>query len=93
MATEIHLDQSKCKVEYVMDLINLEKPSILPFHETKLATDEALSKCKKLWKSSEGQAISTRGASRGISIVWNISILLLNHNKKYQQWLMTSLTH
>jgi exonuclease III len=72
---------SKYRSESVMDLIKTKKPIVLLLQETKLEVNEALSKCKKLWKQSEGQEVSARGASGGLCTLWNNSIFHLITNQ------------
>ena len=55
------------KVEALKKIINTKKPDILLIQETKIPEDEVMSRPSLFWKFSVGKAISSRGASGGIT--------------------------
>ena len=57
------------KINFLKDLIKIEKPDILLIQETKLSSQEIDAIIEKS-RIYEGQAISTTGASGGISTIW-----------------------
>eukprot|EP00253_Pinus_taeda_P003178 PITA_03178 len=48
---------------------------------------------KKLWKKSEGQVLSARGASGGLGTIWNANKFIKIREAKNTQWLFTKLQH
>jgi len=57
---------SKQKEEEIRSLIRLETPDILLIRETKLEEKSFLQVNRNLRRKSGGQAVSARGASRGM---------------------------
>eukprot|EP00253_Pinus_taeda_P018974 PITA_18974 len=62
---------SKIKEEAMKSLIRSDSPDILLIQETKMEDKAFLHIGKNLWKRSEGQAVSARGASGGLGTLWN----------------------
>eukprot|EP00253_Pinus_taeda_P034292 PITA_34292 len=62
---------SKVKEEAIKSLIRSDSPDILLIQETKLEDKAFLHIGKNLWKRSEGQAVSARGASETLGTLWN----------------------
>ena len=54
------------KVEEIKYIIRHERPDLLLIQETKMSDVEVLALSQHFWKNSQGNAISSRGASRGI---------------------------
>jgi len=61
----------KIKEEAIKSLIRSDSPDILLIQETKMEDKAFLHISKNLWKRSEGQAVSPRGASGGLGTLWN----------------------
>ena len=70
----MNMDSCNCRgmgnineVEALKDLIKGERISLLLIQETSMELEKALSIVVKVWKQSEGQVISSYGASKGIT--------------------------
>ena len=57
---------SNLKLEILIELLNMENPTIILFQETKLEETEMLERGAKIWKASNGKVVGTRGAFGGI---------------------------
>eukprot|EP00253_Pinus_taeda_P015611 PITA_15611 len=84
---------SKIKEEAVKSLIRSEYPDILLIQETKMEDKAFLHIGKNLWKKSEGQAVSARGASGGLGTLWNPSKLTRVKEIANTHWLFSKLKH
>ena len=62
---------SRIKEKSIRSLIRTEAPDILLIQETNLEESTFLQVSKKLWNKCEVKAISARGASGGLGILWN----------------------
>ena len=79
---------SKVKEEAMQSLIRTETPDILLIQETKLEDKLFLKISKNLWPRSEARAISARGASGGIRILWNPNKYALSYEARNTHSLM-----
>ena len=61
---------SNSKIDAMKDLISISSPDILLIQETKLEDVEFLRASNTLWKNSEDLAVSARGASGGVVMLW-----------------------
>lgn len=84
---------SKTKEEAVKSLIRSEYPDILLIQETKMEDKAFLHIGRNIWKKSEGQAVSARGASRGLGTLWNPSKLTRVKEIANTHWLFSKLKH
>ena len=75
------------KVEEIKDIIKSNRPDILLLQETKMPNVEAMALSCRFWKNSKGKAISSKGASEGISTIL-LSKLLVNSTKESHHWLL-----
>jgi exonuclease III len=82
---------SNLKKEEVKKLIQVEKPSILMLQETKMREQETLKDLQKIWNNCDGRAVSSRGASGGIKILWKMEDFDLQAQMQTQFWLMVNL--
>jgi len=64
---------SRVKEEGIRSLIRTKTPNILLSQETKLEDFVFLQASKKLWRKCEAKVISARGASGGLTTLWNAS--------------------
>ena len=61
---------SNSKIDAMKDLISISSPDILLIQETKLEDVEFLQASNTFWKNSEDLAVSARGASGGVGMLW-----------------------
>ncbi len=80
--------ESKAKEESFRILIITETLDILLIQETKLEDIVFLQTSKKLWYKSEARAIFARGASGGISTLWNMSKFAVLFEARNTHWLL-----
>ena len=62
---------SNLKEEAMKILVRLERPNIILIQETKMEERDFLHKRKKSWGKGGGIAVSSRGASGGMGILWD----------------------
>eukprot|EP00253_Pinus_taeda_P034046 PITA_34046 len=84
---------SKIKEEAIKSMIRSDSPDILLIQETKMEDKAFLHIGKNLWKRSEGQAVSARGASGGLGTLWNIDKFTKVQEIANSHWLFTKLKH
>ena len=84
---------SRAKEEAIRSLIRFESPDILLIQETKMEENIFLHIDKKLWKKSEGQAVSARGASGGLGTIWNANKFSRIKEVTNTHWLFSKLQH
>ena len=65
---------SKLKAEALKDLKEMVNPSIILLQETKMEAKSILEETSKIYKSTDGVAVSSQGASGGIATIWNEKI-------------------
>jgi hypothetical protein len=82
---------SNHKKEELKKLLQVEKPSILMLQETKLGELETLKDLQKIWNNCDGRAVSSRGASSGIKILWKRENFDLQAQTQTQFWLRVNL--
>ena len=63
---------SNINKEQVKKLIQVETPSILMLQETKMREQETLKDLQKIWKNCDGRAMSSKGSSGGVRIIWKM---------------------
>lgn len=84
---------SKIKEEATKSLIRSDSPDILLIQKTKMEDKVFLHIEKNLWKRSEGQAVSARGASGGLGTLWNANKFSKVKEVANPHWLFTKLKH
>ena len=84
---------SKAKEEAMKDLIRLSQPDIVLIQETKMEKEAFLQVSRKFWNKGGGLAISSRGASGGIGMLWDIKKYELIESKQSLHWILTKLLH
>ena len=57
------------KVEAIKEIIKSERLDILLLQETKMSNVEAMALSCLFWKNSKGKAVSSKGASGGITTI------------------------
>ena len=75
------------KVEAIKDIIKSEKPDILLLQERKMPDVEAMALSCRFWKNNKGKAISSKGASGGISTTFS-SKFLVNSIRDIHHWIL-----
>ena len=84
---------SRIKEEAIKSLMRSESPDILLIQETKMEDKAFLHVVKKLWKKSEGQAVSARGALGGLGTLWNPNKYSRIKEIVNTHWLFTKMQH
>jgi len=84
---------SRIKEEAVKSLIRTASPDILLIKETKMEDKAFIHIARKLWKRSEGKAVSARGASGGLGTLWNAKKFLRIKEVANTHWLLSRLQH
>ena len=77
-------------MEAIKDIIKAERPDILLLQKTKMSDVEVLALSQHFWTTSQGNAISSKGASRGITTFFSSKYEIKNV-KENQHWLLTEL--
>ena len=75
------------------DLIILSQPDIVLIHETNMKKEAFIQVSGKLWNKGVGLAVSSRGASGGIGMLWDIKKYELIESKQSLHWILTKLLH
>ena len=75
------------KVEAIRDIIKSKRPDILLIQETKMSDVEVLALLHCVWTINQGKAISSNGASRGITNFLSSKYVIKNV-KENQNWLL-----
>ena len=65
-------------MEVIKNMIKSKKPDILMIQETKLAEDGVMALSRLHWKNYQGKAISSKGASGGITTFYNLEKYAMN---------------
>ena len=76
------------KVEAIRNIIKYEWPNILLLQETKMSDVEVLMLSQHFWTTSQGIAVSSKGASRGIANFF-ASKYEIKTIKENQHWLLS----
>lgn len=84
---------SKLKEDSMKGLIRYENPDILLIQETKMEEVDFLQRSKQIWKKGGGSAVSSRGASGGLGILWNDSSVKKISEKKNTHWIFMQFRH
>ena len=75
------------KVEAIRNIIKSERPDILLLQETKMSDVEVLVLSQHFWTTNQGNIISSRGASRGITTFFSRKYEIKNA-KENQIWIL-----
>ena len=81
------------KVEAVKDLVIMALPYILLLQETKIEAGNLLSISNQIWKKNIGKAVSARGSSGGLAMLWSEDLFSLENYFLAQHWIFTELRH
>jgi exonuclease III len=84
---------SERKKEMVRNLLRSKNPHVLFLQETKMKDYDVLQASTYFWKTSQGKAVSSKGASGGICTLWNPNIFQQEDWESDSNWLMVSLCH
>ena len=76
------------KVEALKNIINTKKQDILLVQETKVPEEEVMSRSSLFWKYSVGKAISSRGASGGITTLCRADKYNIKSAKENTHWIL-----
>ena len=76
------------KVEGLKNIINTEKLDIMLVQETKMPEDEVMSRSSLFRKFSVGKAISSRGASDGITTFYIAAKFNIKSTKENTRWIL-----
>ena len=80
-------------MESMKDLLRISIPNILLVQEKKIEDVEFLQASNIFWKTSEGLAVSTGGASGGVGFLWKYSSFELVHSQVSLHWIFSILRH
>ena len=78
------------KVEEIKYIIEYKRLNILLIQETKMSDVEAMELSRLFWKNFQGKAISSRGASRGITTLISNNFLVKSI-REIHHWLLTEI--
>jgi len=81
------------KEEALKDIVRMYTPEVLLIQETKLEDSVLLQACKVFWKKGQAKAVSSRGASGGLTTLWDISKYELTSEECNMHWIFTKLIH
>jgi exonuclease III len=79
---------NKSKVEALKDFKSLANPYVILLQETKMEESIVLETTKNIFKSCIGIAVSSQGASGGITTLWDDQIWNLEVTLITQHWLL-----
>ena len=74
-------------------LLRLVQPDIVLIHETNMEKEVFLQVSRKFWNKGGGLAVSSRGASGGIGMLWNTQKFELIETNQSTYWILTKLLH
>ena len=81
----------KHKLEEIKILKHSESMSILAIQGTKMQTEDCIAVMKKIWKTGEGIAVSSQGASGGTVTWWDSNSFKINSKTENHHCLFVEL--
>ena len=79
------------KVKAIKDLLRMDPRDILLLQETQMEEEALLSLSRATWKKQGGHIASARGASGGLTTLWNKSDFTLLNSFSAKNWISTKL--
>lgn len=79
------------KAATVKDIMKIETLEILMLQETKIEGEALLGLSRMNWKTKAGMAVSARGTSGGLAMVWMEELFQLENSFKTQHWIYIEL--